>query len=282
MIRTIEFLARHPMTRSRFPEAVLRFGVWQVGSRLASRHLHRWVDGSVLVVERGMTGATGNIYCGLHEFADMGFLLHLLRPGDIFLDVGANIGSYTVLASAVCGAMTIAFEPDPTTMAHLKRNVAANRIERLVKAHELALGRTAGAVAFTIGRDTVNHVATSDAKATRQVQLSPLDAIAGAQTATFLKLDVEGYEAEVLAGAAKVLLSSDLLAIETEADDEAVVSTLLAHGFVRRWYNPFTRTLAARPFADLTASNALYVRDEARVLHRVAEAPRRRILHHWI
>jgi hypothetical protein len=36
---------------------------------------------------------TGNIYCGLHEFADMGFVLHFLRPGDLFVDVGANIAA---------------------------------------------------------------------------------------------------------------------------------------------------------------------------------------------
>jgi hypothetical protein len=42
---------------------------------------------------------SGNIYAGLHEFGDMAFVLHFLRAGDLFADVGANIGSYTVLAS---------------------------------------------------------------------------------------------------------------------------------------------------------------------------------------
>ena len=45
----------------------------------------QWIKGSKLIVRNGMTGATGNIYCGLHEFADMGFVLHLLRPGDLAL-----------------------------------------------------------------------------------------------------------------------------------------------------------------------------------------------------
>ncbi len=58
-----------------------------------------------------MTGATGNIYAGLHEFDDMAFFLHLLRPEDMFADVGSNIGSYTILASGVVGAKSVAFEP---------------------------------------------------------------------------------------------------------------------------------------------------------------------------
>ena len=56
----------------------------------------------------------------------MALLLHFLRPGDLFLDVGANIGSYTILASGVVRATSWAFEPDPQTSRYLRRNVAIN------------------------------------------------------------------------------------------------------------------------------------------------------------
>jgi hypothetical protein len=49
----------------------------------------------------GMTGATQNIYVGLQEFVDIMLTLHFLRKGDLFLDMGANVGSYTILASGV-------------------------------------------------------------------------------------------------------------------------------------------------------------------------------------
>ena len=113
-----------------------------------------WIEGSKLIVRNGMAGATGNIYCGLHEFADMAFLLHFLRTGDLFVDVGANIGSYTVLATAVCGAQTIAAEPDPGTSHSLKRNVQANGIEQRVTLVEAALGSARGTARFSIGNDT--------------------------------------------------------------------------------------------------------------------------------
>ncbi len=70
-----------------------------------------------------MNGATGNFYTGLHEFEDMSFVLHALRSTDVFVDVGANIGSYTVLAAAVVGAQCIAFEPILETYGHLLQNV---------------------------------------------------------------------------------------------------------------------------------------------------------------
>jgi hypothetical protein len=87
-----------------------------------------------------MTGATGNIYSGLHEFEDMGFLLHFLRPDDLFVDIGANIGSYTILASAAIGAATIAFEPVPDTHEWLRLNVAINNVDNKVERRREALG----------------------------------------------------------------------------------------------------------------------------------------------
>lgn len=72
-----------------------RFVRWQIESRLKEDVTFDWIGDAKLVVGNGMTGATGNVYCCLNEFADMGFLLHLLRKGDLFIDVGANIGSYS-------------------------------------------------------------------------------------------------------------------------------------------------------------------------------------------
>jgi len=81
-----------------------------------------------------MHGATGNIYVGLHEFEQMAFLLHCLRSEDIFIDVGANVGSYTVLASAAVGAKTIAFEPIESEYNGLMANIELNGIAHLVDA----------------------------------------------------------------------------------------------------------------------------------------------------
>jgi hypothetical protein len=70
---------------------VARFLPWKLGSRmLCMPVIVPWVGSTSLVIETGMTGATMNFYCGLHGAADMAFVLHVLRPGDVFLDVGAN------------------------------------------------------------------------------------------------------------------------------------------------------------------------------------------------
>src|SRR6056297_1744555 len=126
--QTIRFILNHPMNRGRPLSALARFLKWQIMSRFREEIVVDWIDGARLAVRRGMAGATGNIYCGLHEYVDMRFVLDTLQPGDLFADLGANVGSYTVLASKACGARSLSVEPDPTAGLALRRNIEVNGI----------------------------------------------------------------------------------------------------------------------------------------------------------
>ena len=181
---------------------------WQIRARMSRTAVRcRWIDGSILMVRRGMTGATGNLYVGLHEFADMGFALHFLRAGDLFVDVGANVGSYTVLASRLCGARSIAFEPDPGTCQNLADNIRANNIQSLVSAHESAVGADIGQISFSMDKDTVNHIieAGDRADSVRSVAITTLDAALAGLHPALIKIDVEGHEPAVVHGAQEIL-----------------------------------------------------------------------------
>ena len=132
---------------------------WQLGSRLLPGPvLLPYVGTTRLFAARGMTGATGNWYCGLHEHCEMAFVLHMLRNSDHFLDVGANVGSYTVLSAGAVGARTTAMEPIPVTFGHLSRNVALNGLADHVRCWNGGLADRAGSLKFSSGLDTVNHV----------------------------------------------------------------------------------------------------------------------------
>ena len=279
MLKTLRFITSHPLTRDRPHAALWRFAKWQVRSRLREEVIVDWIGDAKLAARNGMTGATGNIYCGLHEFADRAFVLHLLRPGDLFVDVGANVGSYTVLASKVCGARTIAVEPDPGTMQALRRNIEINGIEHLVETHEAALGAEDGIARVTVGRDTTNRVLTGAraTEATREVRMTTLDTLVGDAQPALLKLDVEGFETEVLEGAAGTLAKPSLLAIETETDDVRGRDRLASAGFGRAFYDPASRCLAARPRAGEAANNALFVRSPEASRPRLARAPCRTV-----
>jgi FkbM family methyltransferase len=276
IVRTGRFLAAHPLTRDRKLRAFIRFARWQIVSRLHAESVVPWIEGTRLAVRRGMTGATGNIYAGLHEFADMAFVLHFLRPGDLFADIGANVGSYTVLASGVRGARTAAFEPDPEAAAALRRNVALNHLEGLVAVREMALGAAPGEARLTVGLDTTNRIVAAGAGPARTVRMDTLDRALDGQAPILAKLDVEGYESEVLRGAAVTLASPKLKAVLTEDRSAPVVEVLRGAGFELHGYDAFTRRLA--PSDSRRSANLLFIRDEAFVRSRLVEAPAIRVL----
>ncbi|PKP72144.1 MAG: FkbM family methyltransferase [Alphaproteobacteria bacterium HGW-Alphaproteobacteria-5] len=260
LIRLARFFATHPLTRGAPHKAWMRFAVWQVRSRLHSDVTVEWIEGQKLVARRGMTGATGNFYTGLHEFSDMMLLLHFLREGDLFLDIGANIGSYSVLASGVCGARTVSFEPDPDTARYLARNIAINDLGKRATVHEVALGSHNGETAFTVGLDSTNRVAAAGAENVRTVPLRRLDDIAGTGGPAMIKIDVEGYEEQVLDGATDCLGAPSLKLIELETVTPGIQDILARHGFERAYYDPMSRVLDHKPVGP-PSSNALYVRD---------------------
>lgn len=261
----------HPIAGRQPLRSFSRIVRWQVRSRLTRRPIAcRWIGDSLLMVEQGMTGATGNIYFGLHEFADMAVVLHLLRPGDLMLDIGANVGSYTVLAAKVVGAHVHAFEPARETLPRLRANIAANNIAALVTVHDCALGDRDGEIQFSVGLDCLNRVGAPGAS--ESVTLLRLDSVARDLDPVMLKIDVEGFEPRLFAGAEQTLGKPTLRLIETETTDSTILAQLARHGFERRYYDPFTRSLSSAS-SGIKTNNSLFIRDEAWVADRLRTAP---------
>ena len=279
LLNTLKTIYRHPFNRENKLGSLARFVKWQVSSRLHPHPvLYRLTGRTQLIMWRGLTGATGNLYCGLLEFEDMGFLLHFLRPTDLFVDVGANVGVYTLLAAGEVGAQSIAVEPIPQTFAHLQQNIATNHLHTRVTAHNVGLGATNGSIQFTRSLDTVNHVATADETDTIDVPVTRLDDLLG-EVPALIKIDVEGFETEVLKGATRLLAAPTLRAIIIELngsgarygyDEDRIHQQLLDEGFAPHTYDPKTRALIALP--SYGRHNTIYLRDTAFVQDRVRTA----------
>ena len=232
-----------------------------------------WIDQSKLVAERGMTGATGNIYAGLHEFNDMAFCLHLLRSEDLFVDVGANIGSYTVLASKVVGADSITLEPVPNTFSRLQRNISINEISSLVDARCCAVGAANGAIKFSSDCDTTNRVVDDKYKGTSvEVPVMSLDEILQTLKPTLIKIDVEGYEPEVMEGAKETLKNDSLLAVLLETVNSEIENALKENGFISASYDPFTRKVSTSN-VNHVSNNYLWIKNVDQVRERCQTAP---------
>ena len=291
LVSLLKFIANHPLNRRNKIKAIYRFAKWQINTRLNPYPVvYAYTDRTKLIIQRSMTGATGNLYCGLHEFNDMGFLLHFLRKEDLFVDIGANVGSYTILAGGHIGASVVSVEPVPKTYEYLRNNIAINKISNKVVSYNFALGNEKGQLSFTSTLDTMNHVATNTETDTIQVPVDTLDSIMEKEKEpVLLKIDVEGFETDVLKGATQTLKKDNLKAIIIELngsgakygyDESLLHEKLLTYNYRPYQYDPFNRELKA--VDKFGTHNTIYIKDPAFVRERVQQADRLKILDSWI
>jgi FkbM family methyltransferase len=280
--RTFGFIFNHPLS-SRHPfKSIFRFVLWQLESGLSPSKLFvkQFIGPVKFYARKGLAGVTGNIYAGLHEFDDIAFMLHFLRPEDIFFDVGSNVGSFTLLASGVCKASSIAIEPVRSTFDLLNKNIALNNLQDKVTTINAAAGSAAGTITFTVNEDTKNHViidAKADISGTINVPVITIDSIFTQNPPVLMKIDVEGYETEVLKGMQNTLDLPALKAIIIELNgsgkrygynEDKIHDLLLSKKFRPYSYDPFKRSLTQLATFE-GHNNTIYCRDEAFVPDRL-------------
>jgi FkbM family methyltransferase len=158
-----------------------------------------------------------------------------LQQSDLFVDVGANIGSYTIWAADL-GAEVIALEPAEDTFGLLRENVALNGYP--VRAIQAAAGAVCGTVRFTSGQDTVNRM---DPGGVAETTMVTIDSVVEDRTVAGMKVDVEGFEIEVLRGCERALSEHRIGLIQLEwnmmslgavgTDRRPVADQLARHGY---------------------------------------------------
>ncbi len=270
---------RHPIGRRQKSKTLMRFIRWQVGSRILGESVAMpFVKNTRLLVCTGMHGATMNLYVGLQEFDDMAFLLHLVRPGDTCIDVGANVGVYTLLAAGVRQAQVIAIEPVPDTYEQFLDNINLNRLGSNVVSHNVGVAAEEGELRFSVSLGPTNHVLRpGEGGAAVTVPVKMLDAVAADSSPVLVKVDVEGFEQEVIRGGTNVFSNPSLLAIVIELnglgtqygfDDHTIDLMLREFGFVPAHYSPFERELTVIGVPNSTG-NTLYIRPSAELDDRL-------------
>jgi FkbM family methyltransferase len=147
------------------------------------------------------------------------FVARTLRPGDCYVDVGANVGLLALRAAAIVGTSghVVAIEAHPRTSSFLEANVRLNGFQH-VEVERVAVGDAPGEIAFTDRRsDDQNSVAPDGAGPVR-VPVTTLDALLPVSRLPhvhLLKMDVEGYELAALRGASLLLRRVDRVLFES-------------------------------------------------------------------
>ena len=222
----------------------------------------RWVNNIRLKAIHHRAGTTECYYYGLFDRMEQTFLLKYLKEDDLFVDVGANIGSYSLLVASR-GVRAIAFEPENTTYSILVENAKMNHFSDLIICNQKAVGKENGMVKFSVGNDTTNHILDSKDKDTKalSVEVVTLDSLN--EDVTILKVDVEGFELDVLAGAKELLCNPKLnvVIIEALSHEDDIAKTLMQNGFGMYKYDYHTNSLKLAGNHDERGNNYLFIRD---------------------
>jgi FkbM family methyltransferase len=165
------------------------------------------------------------------EKAEMGLTAAYLRPGMQVIDVGANVGVYSILAQKLVGneGAVWAFEPSAESYGRLLKNLALNSCDR-VQPIQVALSdqsegflRLGSDPGFGDAYRHLHPLDESDGSAAEIVPITTLDHYASEKNidhVDFMKVDVEGFEYGVFAGSQRLLKSSPNIAIMFESEPE--------------------------------------------------------------
>lgn len=212
--RIVRHVWAHPNNRGRQTQALARAVGWQLYKRAVGRPLDVEVfDGVALRCYPDSNYASKVFYFGAWvDYHEMKFAWRYLRSGDAFIDGGANIGMYTLLAAHLVGegGAVDAFEPASLARTRLEENVALNGFGG-VDVHPEALSDRSGTAAFVADLDVSNRLAREPAPEARQVEVATttLDAVLGDRRYAMGKLDLEGAEMEALRGAEGALAAAN-------------------------------------------------------------------------
>ena len=208
------------------------------------------------------------LYCYGFEEAEINFFKKYIKQGDVIIDIGANIGLFTLIAADKTGSQgkVISFEPSPQTFMWLKENISANNLEN-VSPFKMALSDREGSIEFFVsseGYDAFNSV-IKPSKGTNynveNVVTTKLDSFVEKEglleKVALIKIDVEGFEIPLLNGGNKILSSEfapDLVIEFTESNAKNAGVTcvdlydaITKLGYKLYRYNKITNILLPEP-----------------------------------
>jgi len=192
-----------------------------LGSTLR-KFARRYAEGSVVDVRSGVAAGLkwrrhhrylNGYWVGHFEREIQDALKRELKPGDVVYDVGANAGFFTLIAARLVGptGRVVAFDPAPENCQSIREQVELNGYAPFSTVVQNAVGGSAGKATFSFAASgsPMGHLGGAE-KGERSVEVGVTtvdDAVEAYGPPTFIKLDVEGAEGEVLAGARKLLVS---------------------------------------------------------------------------
>ena len=276
-LKTLGYIWSHPNCRHKKLQSVLRFFSWQAYKRLTRRHWDLQLLPNVkLRCYPDSHCAAAALYCGFYDYDDMNFLVRYLHTEDSFLDIGANVGVYTLLAASKIQAGSLhSFEVLPKNYTRLQENLKLNQFDR-VKIYALGVADQLGTATLNLAEgDAMPFITYNETDSTITVPTDTLDNLLQNHSFTNLtlaKMDIEGAELLALKGAVSLLKQQRphvwILEISDSVNEfghrqQDTVDFLHSYGYNLYSYSADTNQVSPITLKQRQGNNVLAIADSA-------------------
>jgi FkbM family methyltransferase len=188
----------HPANERARVRALVRAATFQARGRFLNQPTEVQVGNATMLAHVGWPSTSRVVYANPPDPHELYAWERLLRPGDLFIDVGASVGLYSLWAAGL-GARVVAIEADSESVTKLRENVGLNPGIH-INVIAAAAADIDGQVNFAGGNRATSSLGTGI-----RVRAVTLDTVLDGQYAQGVKIDVEGFEDIVLSGATNSL-----------------------------------------------------------------------------
>ena len=211
-----------------------------------------------------------NYYFGLYEPEDSLFILNHSDSSDVLLDIGANVGHYTLLCSGLKKMDVVAIEPIISSINKLKNNAKDNDIDTIHYVNKGVSDKKA-ILKFSNDKDVMNHVVDDNYKNFTTVEVDTVDSILDELNIypTIMKIDVEGHELMALKGAKSLLENKKLNVIlielnwmlDSQETENDIIKLLKSYEYKPCYYDIKTNNLNELEYKNEKQFNTTFIRN---------------------
>tara|TARA_Y100001970_G_C14024256_1_gene745155 strand:+ start:117 stop:992 length:876 start_codon:yes stop_codon:yes gene_type:complete len=263
LLKNINWINNHALVKNNRFKSLVKFFWFHIRIKEGQTFSFNILNQKVSI--RKGHGSQTNYFTYLEDYNEMLFGLHYLTSNDLFVDIGANIGVYSLLMAGERNSKVIAIEPMKKNYELLIENINTNKLTKKITALNIALGHKDCELKFKY--DGALSSQSDDQKIGEIVKVKMMEGII--DYADLIKIDVEGFELNVLKGANKVLddLRTNALIVEMipnnymEEYKYDVYQALLNKDFHAYEYHPDKRCLELLSKNNISMPNTIFIRD---------------------
>ena len=241
----------------------------------------KWLNNLKYYLSLGDSGIIGNYYFFIEDYEESIFLIHYLTDQDLFIDIGSNHGHYTMISSGICDSKSISIEPVKKTFDRLKMNIELNNL-RNVTLYNVGISDSEGELYISNNMGSMNRIidkfSENNCELIKGTTLDQL--LISEKNISSIKIDVEGYEKQVLLGSKKTLKNPNLNVIIIELNksnrqysynENETISILEENGFSPYKYIYPDNILVPLEKKNFDSFNTIFIRNINSVKSRIEQ-----------